>query len=207
MPSRPSGTREIAREAVRKQITDVAKELFAEQGYEGTTIDDIAAAIGISQRTVFRYFPTKEAIVVGKIDYFGDDFLAALRDRPVDEATWESLRRGFDCADPEGDPGDKDVAVDLHRIVFGAPALLGTYLETLQRMQDAAGTILRERAAAAGSPYPKRDPTPDVIAAGAFGCLVAAQRSWLAGGAKGSFAEMLDRAMATIAPTTAPRRR
>jgi AcrR family transcriptional regulator len=130
----------------------------------------------MSQRSVFRYFPTKEDIVVGKIDFFADDLLVALRARPADEPVWESLRRGFDVADPEGDPGGQDTAGELHEIVFATPSLLGRYLERRQR------------------------PTPEAIAAAAFGCLVAAQRAWIAAGATEDFAAALDRAMASVGP-------
>lgn len=200
-PSTPrSGSREIARQAVRRQIADVAKDLFAEHGYEATTIDQIAAAVGMSQRSVFRYFPTKEDIVIGKIDFFADDLAQALRERPADEAAWESLRRIFDHADPSGDPGGPETAAELQRIVFANPSLLGRYLEQRQRMQEDAAKTLRERAATAGKPYAEDDPAPEAIAAAAFGCLVAAQRGWLAGGAKESFAAKLDRAMASVGP-------
>jgi AcrR family transcriptional regulator len=198
-PSQP-GSREIARQAVRRQIAEVAKDLFAEHGYEATTIDQIAAAVGMSQRSVFRYFPTKEDIVIGKIDYFADDLVRALRERPADEPAWESLRRIFDLADPSGDPGGEQTAAELQRIVFDTPSLLGRYLEQRQRMQEEAAKALRERAADAGKPYAEDDPAPEAIAAAAFGCLVAAQRGWLAGGAKESFAATLDRAMASVGP-------
>jgi AcrR family transcriptional regulator len=198
--SAQTGTREIARQAVRRQIAEVAKDLFAEHGYEATTIDQIAAAVGMSQRSVFRYFPTKEDIVVGKIDFFADDLLVALRARPADEPVWESLRRSFDVADPEGDPGGQDVAVELYEIVFVTSSLLGRYLERRQRLQEEAAGVLRERATAAGRPYADDDPTPEAIAAAAFGCLVAAQRAWIAAGAKDNFAAALDRAMASVEP-------
>lgn len=195
-----TGTREIARQAVRRQIAEVAKDLFAEHGYAATTIDQIAEAVGMSQRSVFRYFPTKEDIVIGKIDFFADDLLATLRDRPSDEPPWESLRRSFDVADPEADPGGKEVAAELHRIVFEAPSLLGRYLERRQRMQQDVAVVLRERAAAAGTPYAATDPAPEAIAAAAFGCLVAAQRAWIAAGAKKKFSATLDRAMTGVGP-------
>jgi AcrR family transcriptional regulator len=195
-----TGSREIARQAVKRQIADVAKDLFAKHGYEATTIDQIAAAVGMSQRSVFRYFPTKEDIVIGKIDFFADDVVAALRERPAAEPVWESLRRSFDPADPADDPGGRETAAELHHLVFETPSLLGRYLERRQRMQDEAAATLRERAAAAGRPYDADDPAPDAIAAAAFGCLVAAQRAWLAAGARESFGAALDRAMASVGP-------
>ena len=198
MSTRQTGLRERTREAVRTQITEVANALFVQRGYEQTTIDDIAAGVGMSQRSVFRYFPTKEDIVVGKFDLVADDMLAVLRERPADEPVWESLRRCFDLLVPYVDaPGQAEVAEPMQRIVFETPNLLARYLEKLQRMQDAVVIALRERAT-----YADDDPAPRALAAAAFGCLVAAQYAWLAGGGKGSFAEAIDRAMATVGPRT-----
>ena len=196
-----TGLRGITRQAVRTQIAEAASTLFIERGYEQTTIDEIADAVGISQRSVFRYFPTKEDIVVGKFDLVADDMLDLLRGRPADEPAWDSLRRCFDLRVPYVDaPGKHEVAEPMQRIVFDTPHLLARYLEKLQRMQHAVVQALRERAEAEDRAYAEDDPAPRAIAAAAFGCLVAAQHSWLASAGKGSFSAAIDRAMAVVAP-------
>ena len=53
--------RERKKARTRETLAEVSLELFLERGFEATTADDIAAASGISRRTFFRYFPTKEA--------------------------------------------------------------------------------------------------------------------------------------------------
>jgi AcrR family transcriptional regulator len=165
--------RERARRAVLKEITDAANRLFIEHGYETTTIDDIARAVGMSRRSVFRYFPTKEDIGV------------------------------FDLLVPYVDaPGRQEVAEPMQRVVFATPALFARYLQKLQRMQDAAEQALRERAALSHRPYGADDPTPRAIVGAAFGCLLAAQHAWLAGGATATFADTIDRAMASVGPRT-----
>jgi AcrR family transcriptional regulator len=76
-----AGLRERKKRATRMAIRDAGMRLFAERGFTGTTIDQIAEAADVSRATVFSYFPTKEDIV------FGDAALAvaaladALRDR------------------------------------------------------------------------------------------------------------------------------
>jgi hypothetical protein len=92
----------------------------------------------------------------------------------------------------------------MQRIVFATPGLLASYLEKLHRMQDAAEVAVRERAQAAGSPYAPDDPAPRAITGAAFGCLLAAQHAWLAGGANGTFADAIDRAMAAVGPAPEP---
>ncbi|HEY0247837.1 MAG TPA: TetR/AcrR family transcriptional regulator [Gryllotalpicola sp.] len=201
MNEKQPGLRDRTRRAVQKEITDAANTLFVERGYEATTIDDIAAAVGMSQRSVFRYFATKEEIVVGKFDFVAEQMLDVLRGRPVDEPVWDSLRRVFDLLVPYVDaPGHHEVAEPMQRIVFDTPALFASYLQKLQLMQDGVVTALTERAETAGAPYASDDPAPRVITAAAFGCLVAAQYAWLAAGAKGSFAAAIDRAMSTVGP-------
>jgi AcrR family transcriptional regulator len=151
----------------------------------------------MSQRSVFRYFRTKEEIVVGKMDLTVEPMLETLRARPADEPVWASLRRLFFMLD---EPGRPETAERTHRILFETPALFTAYLGKLQNIQEAVVGVLRERAAAAGTPYAPDDPAPRAVTAAAFGCLVAAQHSWLASGAAGSLADAIDRAMATLAP-------
>ncbi|MET7654523.1 TetR/AcrR family transcriptional regulator [Streptomyces sp. NPDC005486] len=199
------GLRERTRQAVRREITEAANALFVERGYEATTIDDIAAAVGMSKRSVFRYFPTKEDLVVGKVDYLAEEMLQGLRARPAGEPVWESLRALFDLLVPHVDDLDKDsVAAPIQRVIFTTPNLLGSYLEKQQQMQEVVVAALSERAAEAGTPCPAGDPTLRAITAAAFGCLVAAQQAWLESGSSGTFAAALDQAMAAVSPQVGP---
>jgi AcrR family transcriptional regulator len=88
----------------RQRIAETALDLFTSQGYAETTIDQIAAAAGVSRRTVFRHFPTKEAMVFDHLDVGRDFVLRRLSERPADEPLLVSLHavlrelceRGFD---------------------------------------------------------------------------------------------------------------
>ncbi|GAA2682264.1 MULTISPECIES: TetR/AcrR family transcriptional regulator [Actinosynnema] len=193
----PPGIRERARKALQREIGDAALALFVERGYEATTIGDIAEAVGMSKRSVFRYFATKEEIVVGKLDLAAETMLAALLARPAGEPVWTSLRRVFDLLDDSGGAGR---AEPVHRVVLETPALLAAYLQKLQEIQEAVVGGLRERAETAGTPYAPDDPAPRALTAAAFGCLLAAQHAWLAPGARGTIGDALDRAMATLVP-------
>jgi AcrR family transcriptional regulator len=97
--SRPtSGLRDLTRRTVAAQIAEQARSLFIEQGFEETTLEQIAAAVGMSSRSVSRYFKTKEDIVVGSMISLGDQIAAALWARPPDEAPWTALRRALDVS-------------------------------------------------------------------------------------------------------------
>ena len=201
MTESPLALRERTRRAVQKEVAQAAQRLFLDRGYQATTVADIAAEIGMSQRSVFRYFPTKEDIVLGKLDFLAEEMLQTVRDRPPDEPVWDSLRGSLELFMPHVDaPDEREVAEAIQRVVFSSPGLLASYLEKLHLIEDAAEAAIRERADTAGTPYRDDDPTPRALVAAAFGCLLAAQKAWLAGGTRQPFAEVVDRAMATIKP-------
>ena len=86
-----AGLRQRKKESSRRAIEDAAWELFAEQGYEETSVNDIAERADVAPRTFFRYFPTKEAVLYPQFD----ELLQSLRDefhrRPADEPVISSL--------------------------------------------------------------------------------------------------------------------
>ena len=77
-------------------MIDAALDLFLAQGYEQTTIDEIAAAVQVSQRTFFRYFAAKEDVLFGYMSEFDHLLVAELAARPARErqftALFEALR-------------------------------------------------------------------------------------------------------------------
>src|SRR5215207_8502479 len=63
-PKEPLPLRERNKQKVTQRIITVAVELFKTQGYAQTTVDDIAAEADVSRRTLFNYFPSKEALLL-----------------------------------------------------------------------------------------------------------------------------------------------
>ncbi len=90
-----NGLRGITRDLVRQQLSDVAVDLFAEHGFERITVEQVAAAAGVSVRSVHRYFPAKEDMVVGPLAAYGEDVRGALEGRPADEPVMASLHAAF----------------------------------------------------------------------------------------------------------------
>lgn len=72
-------------------IIPVAWDLFEKNGYDATTMSDIAIATGISRRTLFNYFPTKEALLYPAVSEYMAEFTQSLVGRPDDEALFASL--------------------------------------------------------------------------------------------------------------------
>jgi len=138
--------RERTRRAVRSELIDAAVALFAEHGYENITVDQIAQAAGISRRSFFRYFGSKEALVLGKFDRLGDEFAQALSARPADEPAWEALRRMFDPVIAYvGDPELGRRAAEVDRIIHSDESLRAGLVERMQRAQALVVDVLRRR--------------------------------------------------------------
>lgn len=89
------GRREAHKRETRQVLREAARRLFDEQGYEATTIQEIARAANVTERTLYRYFEGKEGLVA-------DDALAwievlhdAIRDRPSGEPPFVAVREGL----------------------------------------------------------------------------------------------------------------
>ena len=104
--SSPSpGLRERKKQKTRDTIIKVALDLFAEHGYEQTTIAEIADAAEVSPRTIFAYFPTKEDIVFCQLPETRERLAQALRERP-DGATALDALRDFIAGSLDSDPNE-----------------------------------------------------------------------------------------------------
>src|SRR5512147_435167 len=79
----PESLRQRKRARTRAALIASALELFARQGYEATTIDEIAAAADVSPRTYFRYFATKEEVALG--EDVGHEIIGLIAARPAEE--------------------------------------------------------------------------------------------------------------------------
>jgi len=89
-PSEPpaaEGLRERKKRLMRQQLSDTATEMFVERGFDAVRVAEVAEACGVSEKTVFNYFPTKESLVLD-----------------LNEATMAALRTGL--ADPAVSPVD-----------------------------------------------------------------------------------------------------
>lgn len=138
---------ERKRHAVRAGISEVAQELFVSQGYEATTVDQISAAAGMSRRTFFRYFASKEDLLTGRFELVADDLVVALRERPANEPAWDSLRRSFDpLIDYYRDPHRRERDAVTWLLIETNPDLFASYLVKLDMMKERLVGVLVERA-------------------------------------------------------------
>src|SRR5262245_60199643 len=76
--------REEKKARARAAMADAAAVLFAEHGYDGVAMTQVARAAGVSEQTLYNYFPTKESLVFDQADAFAETMLATLDARPPD---------------------------------------------------------------------------------------------------------------------------
>ncbi|MGY0235286.1 TetR family transcriptional regulator [Longispora urticae] len=98
------------RQLVRDELAEAALKLLAHQGFEEPTIEQIAAAAGVSRRTFFRYFPAKVGVILDLVTELGTLARDALAASPADEHPGTSLRRALDRQLQAQD----DIAATLH---------------------------------------------------------------------------------------------
>ena len=95
MAQKVTPIREQTRAVVRSLLARTALELFAAKGYDNTTVEEVAAAAGVSRRTLFNYFRNKEDLALSGLSEQGELIAARLAERPAEEDVWTSLRAAF----------------------------------------------------------------------------------------------------------------
>jgi AcrR family transcriptional regulator len=83
------------KEHTRRDLLASARKLFAERGYQGTSAADIAAGAGVTERTLFRYFPNKLALVLDELIALLPEMAESIRDRPAAEPPYQAVCEGI----------------------------------------------------------------------------------------------------------------
>src|SRR5919202_3065035 len=78
--ARGEGLRERKKRAMRQQLSDTAARMFLEHGFDAVRVADVAEACGVSEKTVFNYFPSKEALVMDRLEAMADALRIHLAD-------------------------------------------------------------------------------------------------------------------------------
>jgi AcrR family transcriptional regulator len=200
MSSTPTaGTlRERTRRAVHAEITDTALRLFAENGFEATTVDQIAAAAGISRRSFFHYFGSKEDVVLGDLEALGMRVREALEARPDAETAWEALREAFKSL--QGPGTDAVTELQIATMYADAPSLRARHLEKHLRWQQLLAPDIERRLGITRNTVPgtPADPRARAVIAAALACLDTAVEAWRESGGTADPVELFDQAVAAV---------
>jgi AcrR family transcriptional regulator len=168
---RPLSLRQRKRERTRTDLIAAALELFERQGYDATTIDEIAAAAEVSPRTFFRYFATKEEVALG--DDLGQGIVDLIAARPADEPPLESVRRVVSDALALVPDDDREALLARLKIVYRTPSLRARRWEYQLEMGRLSGALLAERRG-----LPPDDLGSRVTASAAFTAIEVAMDHW-----------------------------
>ncbi len=177
--------RERKKSATHRSLLDAALDLFAEQGFAETTIEDIAARADVAPRTFFRYFPNKAAVLQPATDDYLERFGSILDDAPVDDTPLATLQRavretlGEFHEDRERILLQKQISVEAH-IDLGA--------DEFARLWAAFEALIAQRFDLDA----ETDPAPSLYTGIAIGIVSGAVRAWLADDARGDLRELVD---------------
>jgi len=194
-PSGAVGLRERKKLKTREALEQAALELFEKQGFDGTTVEEIVEACDVSPRTFFRYFPTKEALLLSDTDEKCQLLVTGLLERPAGESPLRSIRESLveNLATLEH---DRPRMLLQSRIMAATPSLRTYKVERQQSWEEAIFQALLTREAAAPGP---RHSTFELrlVASTAIAALRAAVETWLEDG--GDVIALVDDAFARIA--------
>jgi AcrR family transcriptional regulator len=146
MATTTTGLRESKKQETRQLISDHATRLFIAQGFENTTIAEIAAAARVAKKTVTNYFARKEDLALDHQDEFVATLARAVAARDSGESAFAALRREFVAAVDARNPVAGFAGPDFSRMITESPTL-STCLRNLHDQREQA---LAETLAAAG---------------------------------------------------------
>jgi len=182
------GLRERKKQKTRIAIRDATYRLINEQGYEATTVEQIAEAAEVSPSTVFRYFPTKEDIVL--TDEFDPILEQELRSRPADEPWMDSMRLILRRAVAFGTTEEPEVSELRTRLMLQVPAVRSRMMESMSITGRMLCQVLAERVG--------KDPDSlevRVFAMSLMGGLLETSLYWAEGDHQENFADLIDRTL------------
>ncbi len=156
------GLRERKKRRTRQQISDVATSLFVVRGFDHVKVSEIAEIVGVSEKTVYNYFPTKESLVFDRADEGIASLTKALREREPDESPTKAILRAIsdDMDDLEDLPDEIYLFLPLFaEMVAATPSLRAAWLDLQNRLVEVAAEEL-----AALAEVDPRDPEPQIAA-------------------------------------------
>ncbi|WKZ82338.1 MAG: TetR family transcriptional regulator [Acidimicrobiia bacterium] len=180
--------RERKKLRTRRAIEGAALDLFEKQGFDGTTVEDVAAAAEIAPRTFFHYFPSKEDVVLADYAARLDRLVAELEGGPADASAWRALRAAFVAVSADYE-SERAQMLRRFQIITTAPSVGA---RSLQLQADWETTVAGIVAGWLGTD-PDRLIAPRLLAGAALSAMRASMALWLAGGGKESLPELMAR--------------
>lgn len=182
----PPNRRERKKMETRAALEEAALRLFAEKGYENTTVDEIAEAADVAVRTFFRYFSSKQHVLFGDVAHGRIALLrAALDARPMDEAPLDSVRAVLDHMDIGGHDEEQQILRRI-QLIERQPSLVATYLLLTNAVRQSLVEFVSDRTGLS----PLDDPYPLLLATAATSSWDIALYIWSASGGRRSLSDL-----------------
>jgi AcrR family transcriptional regulator len=137
------GLRERKKIRTRETIRREAFRLIEENGYAATTVEQIAEAAEVSPSTFFRYFPTKESIVLA--DDMDPVILNALEEQPPDLSPIQAVRRAYQDAMAKMSEDEREFETTRQRLMFSIPELKAAMYDEYYRTITAFAEVVGRR--------------------------------------------------------------
>jgi AcrR family transcriptional regulator len=145
------GLRERKKQRTRQLISETARRLFSERGFEQVSVAEIAREADVSEQTVFNYFPSKEDLVYSGLETFEDQLLGAIRERPPGQTVIAAF--GEFILEPRGllaanDDTAARQLIAVTRMIAASPALRAREQQILARYTDTLAQLIADETGA-----------------------------------------------------------
>lgn len=182
--------RDAKKAATRRALVEHAVEMFERHGFEKTTVDDIVAAAGVSQRTFFRHFAAKEDVVFDGLPERLAELTALLAGAPSEQPPWTAVRDSMRRLTREYTDEDPELTARRIRLWMTEPLIYARWTEYSLAFERELAEFLVDRRSGAGQGF---DIDAEVVAAAVVAVLRAAWRGEVLHG--GKFDDLVKRAL------------
>jgi len=170
------GLRARKKRLMRQQLSDTATRMFVERGFDAVRVAEVAEACGVSEKTVFNYFPTKESLVLDRLEVTMASLRTGLAEPavPPTEAALRILDRELTAMttwlNGQDDPaGAAEAMRRFGDLIRATPSLRAYQSDMMDQFVSLAAEILAARAAAARVAMRAEDPEPQIAARALLG--------------------------------------
>ncbi len=165
----PVGLRERKKQQTRQLIFDAARKLFEARGFDRVSVAEVARAADVSEVTVFNYFPTKEDLFYGGMQFFEEELIESVRNRPKGEPALKAFRRKLLAgADRLASKQSAQAISTAGQVISASPSLEAREREIVDRYTAQLAELLAVETGAG--------PT-DMVATSVAGALMATHRA------------------------------
>jgi AcrR family transcriptional regulator len=190
-PDKRVGLRERKKRKTREALQRAALRLFMKQGYEETTVEDIAAAAEVSPSTFFNYFPTKEDAVL--YDAYDPIAFEMILKGPGNESLDMLARRVIERLG-EAFEKDKELILNRARLVFEVPELRARMWEQMENTQEMLLLVLAKRTGRKPDDFELR-----IVVRSFIGAMYEVAMEWLRGNGRESLVTLTERGLDAMA--------